>query len=431
MKRWLLLFFLITPTPVYAQLLDPFSSTSSANFALPGLNRASTTINERPEDKLYGKAVRALEDKNFEEAQRQLDLLLTLYPKYTNGYLARGHLLMIKERSDEALKDYETVILANADSFFGWYGKANALAFSLRWNEADQAYSKVLQISPRHRESIEGRALVNFELGRYTLALEGWDALLREKWEARLLLNRGLTHYRLGDSNAAQKDYEAAVKVYTDNKDLAGIKNAQERISLMQQPLLNKEIEKEVMGGDSYNQALSAWNAGDLVQAIALFSQCLGENPSLDRAWANRAMVLIEQKKYNLALADLDQAIRLAPGQDDYWLNRATLRQQTGNLEGALNDYQKALEIRPTAEAYNGRANTLVDLGQYAQANRDYGRAIAQNPQFKEAFFNRAGVRFDLGNFRAACIDLKTAQALYQPQDPVQQKIKRLMQDCR
>ena len=100
-----------------------------------------------------------------------------------------------------------------------------------------------------------------------------------------------------------------------------------------------------------------------------------------------------------------------------------TLRRR--NRDAAVEDYSQAIEINPNyPEAYNNRALLYRQQKKYDTALADLNRAIELNPEDGQTrynvYFNRGLVYFDLENYdaaaedfvRAAEIDPQSADAL-------------------
>ena len=105
------------------------------------------------------------------------------------------------------------------------------------------------------------------------------------------------------------------------------------------------------------------------------------------------------RNKLTAALADYDEAIRLAPDQPDPYLNRGAALEGMGRWEDAIADYTRVLTIDPDdAPAYNNRGNARAGLGQWEPALEDYQKATALDPKFAFARVNAALVEFQLGN---------------------------------
>ncbi|MGE3917769.1 MAG: tetratricopeptide repeat protein [Hyphomicrobiaceae bacterium] len=94
-------------------------------------------------------------------------------------------------------------------------------------------------------------------------------------------------------------------------------------------------------------------------------------------------------------------------------MNRAIALAAQGLPEAALTDLEAALEAAPGSLSvlYN-RGNVHLDLGQYAEAEADFGRVIEAAPEFALAWLNRGLSRERLGDRKGAERDLLKALEL-------------------
>lgn len=122
----------------------------------------------------------------------------------------------------------------------------------------------------------------------------------------------------------------------------------------------------------------------------------------LDQGTANarsRAMVLTNrawpyslQRRFDLAIADLNEASRLVPNSAVILNDRAFARLRMGQLDAALADYEGALRIDPaTVFSLFGRGLVEARRGDKISAQRDFDAARRLQPDV-EAVFARLGV---------------------------------------
>ena len=198
-----------------------------------------------------------------------------------------------------------------------------------------------------------------------------------------------------------------------------------------------------------------AWIKGDSVIAIekseAHFTQVIKEEPTAV-AYHHRGIARQALGFHELAIKDLDEAVRLGLKSPAIFINRANVWHSLGNDRNALadvnqaidaapenalahnnrgliwaslKDYDKALadqnravKLDPTnAEFFNNRGVTKVKLGQLSAALKDYTQAIAINESFAEAYANRGFASKKLGKYREALADYRQAVKLA-PQSP-------------
>ena len=88
-----------------------------------------------------------------------------------------------------------------------------------------------------------------------------------------------------------------------------------------------------------------------------------------------RALSYLRLQRFDEALADLDEALRVAPASADAHLERGRIYQDSGHYACALADYQKALDLEPNeAHVCNQYAWMLAACPQ--QEYRDGVRAV-------------------------------------------------------
>jgi tetratricopeptide (TPR) repeat protein len=106
------------------------------------------------------------------------------------------------------------------------------------------------------------------------------------------------------------------------------------------------------------------------------------------------------------ALADYTQAIELAPQDARSHYNRGIVRYQQGDLAGAMVDLTQTIRLDPRdARAYGNRGNTRSAQGDAAGAIADYTQAIELDPDYTLAFYNRGITHGDQGNREQAISD--------------------------
>ena len=119
-----------------------------------------------------------------------------------------------------------------------------------------------------------------------------------------------------------------------------------------------------------------------------------------------RAAVRHALRRYDDALRDYDEVIRLVPQHFVAHYNRALLRSFVGDDNRAIKDFDFVLDKAPnnTLAAYN-RALLSERVGNFAQAIKDYTRLIRVYPRFWAGYAARAKNYRKIGNTKAALAD--------------------------
>lgn len=145
----------------------------------------------------------------------------------------------------------------------------------------------------------------------------------------------------------------------------------------------------------------------------------------LAHAYADRHFAWKRQYRYDEALADLNEAVRLLPYEREFYWLRASVRSLRASknlpeeVETLLSDLNRAIELAPyEAKLYSDRADAYYLKKQdYEQANADYTKAIELDPTDLDYVKNRGSMRLEAGRFSDALDDIEKCVAA-NPKDP-------------
>ena len=176
-----------------------------------------------------------------------------------------------------------------------------------------------------------------------------------------------------------------------------------------------------------YNRGRLLRQLGQPALAASCVSQALGSMPRTPMLEVQllqlRALLEDETGHLDLALATLDQAIRLAPQRAALHHNRGALLQRLARPSDAIAAHDQALELGlDVADAHYNRGNSLQSLGRSAEALTAYRAALLREPQHALALYDTARLRWRLGD-AAFAEELDAADAAA-PNSPVAPGIK-------
>jgi tetratricopeptide (TPR) repeat protein len=98
-----------------------------------------------------------------------------------------------------------------------------------------------------------------------------------------------------------------------------------------------------------------------------------------------------DQKKYDEAIADYTEAIRLNAKDPDLFYYRGTAWQAQEEFDKAMADYTEAVRLDPhDAQAFRQRGGIWFRQKQYDKAIADYSAAIRLSPKYGRLFVDRA-----------------------------------------
>jgi tetratricopeptide (TPR) repeat protein len=194
---------------------------------------------------------------------------------------------------------------------------------------------------------------------------------------------RGLARYYLDDRGGALEDYNQAIAIQPGYGDA-----------------LN-------------NRGVLSEERGELEAAQVDFEAAAMASPSLARAHANLAGVLLLRHEYDRALEEIRRALQLDPQEKVAFNVRGLVYTDRGDYEGAIREFNEALRLAPEYPiALNNRGNAYAHLGRFEQAIADYNRALTQYARYPEALNDRGYSYFQLKQVAKAVADYREALSL-------------------
>ena len=193
--------------------------------------------------------------------------------------------------------------------------------------------------------------------------------------------NEGLWH-NLALCYANLKKYEAAIGVLDTIVDIIP----------SYAPALNMRAQVHIQQEDT----ISALN--DLEASLKI-------NKYDSEVYATRALVYLQQERYEDAEEDLTYAIHLSP-KSNYYINRALTRYYRQELRGAMSDYDQALDLEPNnVLGHYNRGLLRAQVGDDNRAIEDFNVVLENEPDNMMALFNRAILLQNTGDIRKAIAD--------------------------
>lgn len=232
-------------------------------------------------------------------------------------------------------------------------------------NDAEQAFSRAIELDPEHVGAYTGRATLMVVLQREDEALSDLDRVLslsddvNERYEAHRL--RAAVHMRRGDMNALLEEAESMIAV---NPTWA----------------------------NSYQFRARVWvERGEWARAVVDLTTALEREPRASNNpdelarfrganFVGRGRARIELGELTLARADLGEALDLLPESGRAYQYRARLNRMENHLEEARADLRLAIEHARTPEDREQAEALLRELGGLPRANSSSDRHIPSIP---------------------------------------------------
>src|SRR5438105_12629253 len=137
-------------------------------------------------------------------------------------------------------------------------------------------------------------------------------------------------------------------------------------------------------------EGIEASKANDWDKAIAAFKRAaqLEERyaPNLASALQQRATVYVSQKKFQEAIADYSEALKVKSNDPDIFERRAYAEMQLKDYDKALHDYNEAIKLSPEEpKYYQVRALIYQNKGDFKAALADTEKTLKLDPSNADA----------------------------------------------
>jgi len=176
----------------------------------------------------------------------------------------------------------------------------------------------------------------------------------------------------------AKTDNAEGVKLYQQGNYLGAVNSFQQ--ALAKQPGNPDTFYN--LGATYHQQAKLFGREADLKTAEQYYHLCLARSPGHEACQRALAVLLVEEKRTDDAVAQLTAWARSQPTNPAPHIELARLAEEHGNLPEAENQLVDALAIQPdNPRALVALGSLRESAGDPTQALANYGRALAVDPQ--------------------------------------------------
>jgi len=287
--------------------------------------------------------------KSEEDVISEYLLPLNQVPKNSNDeilWLNYANQLWRSQKYAEAIKAVDKAISKKPDFYQAWYFKGMIFSSEKKYPESIAAYDKALKINPNFAQA----------------------------WKER-------SHSLL----QSDKSSEALVSL---DKAIALSPNQFDLYAWRGRVLFFLQRFPEAI--DSVNQSIKIY-------------------PHFS-AYGIRAFAYLFLGEYQNAIADLNEAIRLAPDSAFCYSIRGFVYSLSKDNKKAIADFTEAIRLAPNnAEYYSSRGNAYSLLNDENKATADYKRAVSIEPKDAEDYKNRGSAYLGLKDYKKAISDFTEA----------------------
>jgi len=276
-----------------------------------------------------------------------------------------------------------------------------------RLAEAEQLYTRALELDPSNDQVLYLRGTLFFQVGRTDAGIRDITASLRINPNNPYALNNlGTVLRERGQLAEAIARYTAAVRLKPDYLDalrnlaLALKEHGQlaEAVVRYTEALRVKPDEPELLN----NLGVALQGQGRLDEAVSRHTEALRLKPDYPEALNNLGSALQAQGKLDQAIARYTEALRRKPGFFQALNNLGIALQAQGKLDEAIARHTEALRLKPDyLDALNSLGIALQAQGDLDGALGRYAEALRLKPDYPEAHWNEALTRLLAGDFEA------------------------------
>jgi tetratricopeptide (TPR) repeat protein len=327
--------------------------------------------------------------------------------------------LQRQEKLSEAKDKYLKAIELDANCAIALQGLAEISEKQQLWQEANQYYRRVFQLSERANQK-------QLTPQTSTLKQTPTDLLQYYLLKSRKKPNCAETQNNLGSLYAKQKQWQQAVFHFRQaiklKPDFAGAHRNLAR-ALTKSGKLEKaaeswltaiSLENQGITAEEYlelAQNLTAW--GKIEPAITCYCRAIKLQPQVIEAYLGLGKLLQESGRQKQAILAYLQGIKADATnfQLHYQLGGTYLQQQ--QWRDALRHYQAAIKLQPDSyEAYHQLGEALSQAQQWEKAVKAYYYAIKLNSEFSWSYHNLGYALLQLERCSEAVTAFKKAIAL-------------------
>ena len=358
--------------------------------------------------------------KDYEAAEKDFRGVIQSYdPNDVSALIALGQLKLETNHPDDAIDQFQNAVKADPTSGDALFGYGKSLVQLGRGDEAISPLTRAITIDPKNAEAYRLRGTANAAIFKNKQAVDDVLKAIElnpEDYESYFSL--GVLNLRGEDYHGAVEQMGKAIEHYKpkpgqeDRPFLEGYlsrasayielgktdkKDSPEQKAAYQSSL--EEVQKLIKQLDEKNPSQKGW------LAAALFSRGVAERMLGQLGTAVRTFThAIELRS---ALAPDDSTSHFLT---DAYYRRGICFHLIGEDKMAISDFETAAHL----DAADPRANlwegfTYAKLGDYQQALRAYGDAIAASDRFTPAYYNRGLAYMMLGNYKKAIVDFNDA----------------------
>lgn len=328
------------------------------------------------------------------QAEVEYRRAIELRPTFAAAHIGRGDVLMALELYDRASEAYRKALDLQPGTIPLTLKLAAAYVKGKQLDLAQPLLQDVLAREPNNVTALTLSGDLLLAQGDTQGAIARYDAAYRRSLTADVLLKLAATHLAAGQTAEAKKRYEDAVRLFPYRPEgYLGLGDVQLKIGERGKALA------------SYRQALQRSVAVSLKETIA--RKVVDLDPTDVRTRYLLAGYFREQYKYDGAIAQYGEILKLSPGDVEALIGLGDCYLAKAEYDRALDHYRQALEKAASPE----KKLAIYDQMVKAEEGRA-GAGAGLGPTGLELLWQRAQLSAELRRYTEAIADLKRIQGV-------------------
>ena len=292
------------------------------------------------------------EQGKLELALADYNRVLEINPESAYAYNNRGTIYYTQGKLELALADYNRVLEINPKDSKGYNNRGNLYSEQGKLELALADFNRALEINPESVDVYYNRGLVYKKQGKLKLVLADLNRALELNPQfAEAHYNRGLIHKELKNIEEARFNLQKAQQLFIAQGNHTHAEKTANLLSELQQQNSTVSVSNpnsSINNDDAktyYNRGISYGNQKKWDLAINQYNQAISINSEYSEAYYNRSLIYQNQGKTDLAIADLNRAIEIDANYAKAYHALGWVYMQTKNTDQAKLNLEKAQEL--------------------------------------------------------------------------------------
>jgi tetratricopeptide (TPR) repeat protein len=355
----------------------------------------------------YKQGLHLEEQKQYKAAMEAYGQAIDADPKSDAAFLHRGYCAYQLGDNPAAIADFSQSLVVQPNSSRAFLGRATAYAADGNSANALADVTEAIARDPRNPDSFLLRARLNQQKGEHQLAVQDYaSASALAPNSDKSYLGRAVVFQADGQPQRALEECEQAVRA-NPNAASGYLCRAEAFMKMNATARAVEEINRALVAAQALNQPMPLLS--ELAQSmpaapaspVAAVADVAKDQPPPPPV-VPQAQPEVAAKPSPQAAGDAQRFHQLGREQND---------QQ--KFEQAIKMLNRAIELDPwLASAYNARGYAYLRMMNFKRAEIDFSEAIRLQPNYVNAYVNRAVARKLSGDATGAAADQRKAYGL-------------------